>query len=93
MGGCFPCWGSSNQAGTADKEAAKAKDGVAKESSIVQSHQVGKLNSGKIFKIFVKCLFILVEFFDLVSGVVEFSSFNCSMQQRMATVFSIFGIL
>lgn len=47
MGGCFPCWGSSNQAGTVDKEAAKPKDGVAKDSSIVQSHQVVKLNSDK----------------------------------------------
>lgn len=45
MGGCFPCWGSSNQVVKGDKEAAN-KDGV-KDSSIVQNHQLSKVNSDK----------------------------------------------
>ncbi|XP_021775511.1 serine/threonine-protein kinase PBL27-like [Chenopodium quinoa] len=46
MGGCFPCWGSSNQAGKTDKEAAN-KDGVKENTSIIQSNQLGKVNSDK----------------------------------------------
>lgn len=50
MGGCFPCWGSSNQAGKSEKEAANKEGG--KESSILQSHQLGKVNSGEILSKF-----------------------------------------
>ena len=46
MGGCFPCLGSSNQANNGDKEASN-KD-ADKDSSIVPSHQLGKVNSGYI---------------------------------------------
>ncbi|XP_057546257.1 serine/threonine-protein kinase PBL27-like [Amaranthus tricolor] len=45
MGGCFPCLGSSNQANNGDKEASN-KD-ADKDSSIVPSHQLGKVNSDK----------------------------------------------
>lgn len=45
MGGCFPCFGSSNKEGSGVKEVAK-KDSV-KEGSAAQSHHVIRVSSGK----------------------------------------------
>jgi hypothetical protein len=45
MGGCFPCFGSSNKEESGVKEVAK-KDSV-KEGSAGQSHHVIRVSSGK----------------------------------------------
>jgi hypothetical protein len=47
MGGCFPCFGSSNGEGSDVKEVTK-KDSV-KEGSAAQSHHVSRVSSGKFF--------------------------------------------
>ena len=47
MGGCFPCFGSSNKDSNGVKEVAK-KDSV-KESSANQSHHVTIVSSGNPF--------------------------------------------
>lgn len=44
MGGCFPCFGSSNNDGSGVKEVNK-KDSV-KEGSTAQSHHVTRVSSG-----------------------------------------------
>ncbi|CAK9145529.1 unnamed protein product [Ilex paraguariensis] len=46
MGGCFPCFGSSNKEGNGAKEVAK-KDSV-KESSAAHSEHISRLNSDKL---------------------------------------------
>lgn len=43
MGGCFPCFGSSNKGGSGVKEV--TKDSV-KDSSAAQSHHVTRVGSG-----------------------------------------------
>jgi len=55
MGGCFPCFGSSNKEGSSGgggvvKEV-KKKDS-AKEGSVGQSQHVGRVNSGNKVRIF-----------------------------------------
>lgn len=44
MGGCFPCFGSSNEEGSGVQEVTK-KDSV-KEGSAAQSHHVTRVSSG-----------------------------------------------
>lgn len=44
MGGCFPCFGSSDEDGNGVKEATK-KDS-AKDGSTAQSHHVRRVSSG-----------------------------------------------
>lgn len=58
MGGCFPCFGSSNKEGSgggAVKEVAK-KDSV-KEGSVALSHHVGRVSSGT-FLLFLKIILV-----------------------------------
>lgn len=45
MGGCFPCFGSSNKEDSKVKEVVK-KDSL-KEGSIPQSHHVNRVSSGQ----------------------------------------------
>ena len=48
MGGCFPCFGSSN--GEQDKNGVKEvvkKDSSVKDGSVPQSHHLSRVSSGK----------------------------------------------
>lgn len=45
MGGCFPCFGSSNKEDSRVKEVVK-KDSL-KEGSVAQSHHVNRTTSGE----------------------------------------------
>lgn len=57
MGGCFPCFGSSNKEGSGVKEVTK-KDSV-KEGSAAQSHHVTRVSSGEFsFPNFFSQLFL-----------------------------------
>lgn len=68
MGGCFPCFGSSNE-GSGVKEVAK-KDSV-KEGSAAQSHHVIRVSSGKFLSsIFFFGGVIVSVFFFFFVGVV-----------------------
>lgn len=62
MGGCFPCFGSSNKEGSGVKEVTK-KDSV-KEGSAAQSHHVTRVSSGEFsFSIFFhNCFWVFFSF-------------------------------
>ncbi|KAH9610605.1 hypothetical protein KSS87_009850 [Heliosperma pusillum] len=45
MGGCFPCLGSSNHVNNGDKDSVHKES--SKDNSILQNHQLGKVNSDK----------------------------------------------
>lgn len=64
MGGCFPCFGSSN--GEQDKNGVKEvvkKDSSVKDGSVPQSHHLSRVSSGKRFlQILSLCFFFWWEF-------------------------------
>lgn len=51
MGGCFPCFGSSNKGSDDVKEV--AKKGSLKEASAAQSHHLRRVSSGDFFFLFL----------------------------------------
>lgn len=71
MGGCFPCFGSSNKEGSSGGGGVKevSKKELGKGGSATQSHHVTRVSSGEmkfpVFSIFENFLF-LVFLFELV---------------------------
>lgn len=68
MGGCFPCFGSSNKEGNGVKKEVAKKDSV-KDGSSAQSHHVTRVSSGEpsflgiVFRSFFFFIFYGVFFF------------------------------
>lgn len=48
MGGCFPCFGSSDEDGSSNGVKEATKKDTAKDGSTAQSHHVTRVGSGEI---------------------------------------------
>lgn len=77
MGGCFPCFGSSEKEGKIGVKEVVKKDSL-KEGSAAQSHRVSRVNSGKTLFICQNAIFVyMFPFFRNFLGVCVFDWWLC----------------